>query len=88
MQVIPAQSGTPHKYSGSGNEGLYYVSQERPLFSRPSSTEFKIQSEHPLRPSFQVQATELHQADTPQFAVPSRIVSQQKEQYFSRSNGW
>lgn len=88
MQVFPAQSDTPLKHSGSRNEGLYYVSQERPLFSRPSSSELKLRSGDPFSVSFQVQASETYPTDTPKYAAPSGIISQRKEQYSSRSNGW
>ncbi|PON69374.1 Small heat shock protein HSP [Parasponia andersonii] len=84
-EVLPAQSDTPLKslkYSDSGNGGLYYISQERPLFSRPSSVELKIRSGETS-----LKARELFHTDIPpKFAVPSGILSHQKEQYSSRSN--
>ncbi|XP_062105803.1 uncharacterized protein LOC133817332 [Humulus lupulus] len=70
-EVLPPQPDTPPKSSYSRNEGLYYVSPERPSFSRPC---------------LQAQAVEQYHADTPKFSVPSGILSHQREQHSSCSN--
>lgn len=83
-EVLPAQSGTPLKYSDCGNECSYYVSAERPLFSRPSSTERNFLTAGTIQPGFQ--GCELSAADPPKFAVASSIISHQKEIYSPTSN--
>ncbi|XP_030483092.2 uncharacterized protein LOC115699705 [Cannabis sativa] len=67
----PPQSDTCPKSSDVRTEGLYYVSPERPSFSRPS---------------FPKQPAEQYHDDPPKFATQSEILSHQREQHSSCSN--
>ncbi|EXB80840.1 hypothetical protein L484_020098 [Morus notabilis] len=78
-EVLPDQSGTPLKYCSCGNEFSYFVSQEEPLFSRPSSTGKNFSTAGVIQPAFQSYA--LSAADPPKFAMPSGRIGQQKETY-------